>query len=449
MIKITGRRNALILAAAAAFVAPKVARTAGTSGYLGGLTSLTPIQKFGFRSSATAAVNTAAATSALAAGVPLCILPESNPFLIASPIILAGSQTLVGLNQHGCTIQPPSNTGGIQLYGSNNFLQGITVAYAAQEVAANTNSVAFTFGGTPNPLAFSYIGQISAFQANQGIAQAGQGSFQNILDGAVILLYSNVGMNMGVGDSGGLYNNINITNTGETQTSTDCTSALSLQNFDNGCFNSLNLEKAYPGTDLLNIASDCSVVFNSLHIEGATNPFFGKTIFALNSCDISINNLTICFCRFNKAAFDSSVGGSVFATDGASRVMINGYLEHDNTFGATLPALFSPTSGTKIWLRGNNTRNTGNIVIPARTGMVQFDDTTFDVAGGRLVTGLVGTTPPASGGMPAPFTTTAGAALPWVVGDRMNNTTPTATSTTGWRCTTGGSPGTWTAESIL
>lgn len=411
--------------------------------------SLVPLQTFGFSSGASAAANTAAMVSALSSGEPLCIIPEANPFQISSPVVLTGSQTLVGLNQHGCVIQPPANTGGIQLYGSNNFLQGITVAYAVQEIAGNTNSVAFTLGGTPNPLAFSYIGQISAYQANQGIAQAGQGSFQCIIDGAVILLYSNIGMNMGIGDSGGLYNNINITNTGETQASTDCSEALLLQNFDNGCFNTLNIEKTYPSTSAINIASNCSVVMNSLHLEGITNPFFGKTFAAVNSCDISINNLTVCFCRFNKAAFDSSIGGSIFATDGASRLMLDGYLEHDNTFGVTFPALFAPSAGTKIWLRGNNPRNTGNIVIPARTGLAQFDDTIFDVAGGRLIAGLVGTTPPASGGMPAPFTSTAGVALSWTVGDRMNNTAPTAITTTGWRCTTAGSPGTWTAEAVL
>lgn len=387
-------------------------------------------------------------TSALASGEALTITPESSPFLISAPIIITGSTTLVGGGRAGCVIQPPTNTGGIQIYGSNNWLQSIQVSYAAQEVAANTNSIAFKLGGS-SALAYSYLGQLGAYQSNQGFAQAGSGSFQNILDGILVLLYSNVGMNLGIGDSGGLYNNINITNTGETQTTTDCSAALQMTNFDNGCFNTLNIEKTYPSTASVYTTSDCSVVFNSLHIEGVTESFFGKSVASLNSGDIEINNLVVCFSRFTKAAFDSTIGGAIFSMDGSSRLVINGYLEHDNTVGATLPSLFVPSAGTKIWLKGNNPRNTGNLVIPARTGMCQVDDTIFDVAGGRLIAGLAGTTPPASGGMPSPFSTTAGVALPWVVGDRMNNTAVTSTTTPGWRCTTAGSPGTWTAEPVL
>jgi len=37
----------------------------------------------------------------------------------------------------------------------------------------------------------------------------------------------------------------------------------------------------------------------------------------------------------------------------------------------------------------------------------------------------------------------------WAVGDTCWNTAPTASTTPGWVCTTAGSPGTWTAMTVL
>ncbi|MCX6653631.1 MAG: hypothetical protein NTY03_00770 [Candidatus Bathyarchaeota archaeon] len=47
------------------------------------------------------------------------------------------------------------------------------------------------------------------------------------------------------------------------------------------------------------------------------------------------------------------------------------------------------------------------------------------------------------------YGTTAPTTGTWAVGDICWRTAPTATTTPGWVCTTAGTPGTWTAMTVL
>lgn len=416
---------------------------------------LVPLQSFGFSSGALAATNTAAVTSALASGEALCLLPEASPFQIASPIVLTSAQTLIGLNKQGCVIQPPANTTGIQCSGQQNCLRELTVQYATAQPVTNTGAIAYQFSSASTLCFYSHFSQLTAVNAQTPFgATLAQGEFQNNFEGLRAQQFSGTGLNFSAGGSGSTFTNIRLQSGGTAQpTSVTAQNGINLVNYKNCTFQQVNIEFANFSNNVISLQQS-SGSFDSVHLEALT---LGQTFTGIininNQNSPTFRNLTI-----QNSTITSGGNLSLFgffsnsAAANGNRLIVDGFLELGNTFTGKLPFHANSDSNSnfnKIYVRGVNPQNSGNVVVTLRDSLVQWEEFLFDTPGGRIRNGLVGTVAPASGGLPAPFATTAGVALPFVVGDRVNNTAPTATSTTGFINTTAGSPGTWTPEPVL
>jgi hypothetical protein len=439
----------LILAAllALGFANGAVAQTV-TAAVLSPIQSLVPLNNFGFACSNTAAQNTTAYNLAKASGFNAFSIKNcATPYRISATLQVTDGETLVGESVSGVTIQPPTNTAGVNLIGANIWAQGFTVQYASPEPAANTAAIGLSLGGSTF-LYYSHVQDIAIINANTAIGATGtNGEFQNSFYNMRTLTFSKYGIYEPGNTSGSVWINTRVQNESSLPSGPDCTTGVLFTNAFNTVFDILNEEYMDCSSALLAV-NQSELTINGLHWEQINQPDYTQMISQNYQSFLSINNFSIQNSTINDAHGQIDNLYASGSTAGSNTLLIDGFIELGNTFTGKLALFGDDGNYNKVYLRGVSGRNSGNVVIASRNDLVQIEGYTFDAPGGRALAGCAGTAAPA-GAMPLPFMSTAGVALPWSVGDRCNNSAPTATSTTGWRNTTAGSPGTWTAEPVL
>lgn len=396
--------------------------------------------------SKTAAQNDTAFALALSYGQNV-YLPPMNPgeyINISVPIYVPDGLGIYGAGIQQCTIRQRSNNMPIvRLAYAKHNLSHLGMTYETQQTSGNapTGNPALEWGVVGHTH-LSRFHQVAISKCWDGCAKTGvYGEFQNNFDGFYVYDWRNIAMKL-VGGTGSVYNNVRLQNSGAQPAASDCLHGIYLDAYEGFNFNMLNIENVRPSGNMIRVNNQSSGVFNAVHFEqwAADSAYTAGMLMGFQS-DVTMNNLSISFSDFSRASQDN-LGFPMIAYN-AARFMLNGFLEHDNTFDATYKVyFFNPLAASKIYVRGWNARNGTNMNVNVRDNIVQFEDYLFN--GGCVAFGLSGTASPV-GGMPAPFRSVTGTAVAWSVGDCMLKTNVAAGGSPGWICTTAGSPGTWKA----
>lgn len=397
--------------------------------------------------SKTAAQNDTAFALALSYGQNVYLPPMNvgEYVNVSVPIYLPSGLGLYGAGIQQCTLRQRSNDMPIVRLGSaKHNLSHLGMTYETQQTSVNapTGYPALEFGIVDHTF-LSRFSQVAISKCWDGCAKMGSnGEFQNNFDGFYVYDWRNIGMKL-TGGTGSVYNNIRLQNSGPKPATADCLHGIYLDGYEGFTFNMLNIENVRPSGNMIRINNQSSGVFNAVHFEQwmADSAYSAGMLMGYQS-DVTMNNLSITFSDFTRAAQDN-IGFGMIAHN-AARFMLNGFLEHDNTFDATYKVFFfNSLAPGKVHVRGWNARNSTNMNVVQRDDIVQFEDLFFNA--GLVANGLSGTAPP-TGGMPAPFRGVTGTALPWVQGDYCQKTNVAATGPAGYHCVVAGSPGTWMAD---
>ena len=405
-----------------------------------------------FSPSNTGATNSSCFATALATGsgiyIPCAGTPASPmPYPLGSTAVIGAGHKVVGQNSQCVVLQPPTNTVGVNIYGEGPILEDVTIQYASQESAANTSSIGLEVGNV-SATQFFYYGKIAnVFIKNAntafGSASSLYGEFQNHLENLNILYFSKYAIYEAAPNSGSVFTNARIQNSGPQPASSDCNTAISFANGNNIVFDVLNTEYMNCSTAIIQ-ANQTGMTINSWHIEQAsvTNDYGGAFNVDYQS-QVLVNNLVLIGDKFNiphGGLFNFYAGG---ASSGSNTLTINGITEYSNTFTSNLPLFFDDGNYNKAYVTGFNGRNTHGLVVTSRNNLVQVEGYRTVVPGGSFIAGIAGTTSP-TGTLPYPFS-----GVNYMVGDLAVNTAVTATTSPGWICTTSSATPTFTPEPAL
>jgi hypothetical protein len=278
-----------------------------------------------------------AVTAAAAAGVPLYLPAGTYKITAALNWKIPGLHVITAGAAHTTIRQATDNTPILQLAGQGQRIGGLTLRYAAQQVAASTSAIAVEFGDdTAGSCFLSAFEDLRCYLANTGLAvnpavTTAAGLFSCYFGNIEIFGYSVRAISLTGSNGGGanctgcVFDNTYIHNnfTGSDAGSTSW--PLFLQGWDEVVFNQLNIEHAQVFSSDACVFSQCgNVVINALHaehLELSGTPGFGLVGVGTGTGTVQVNGLTVRFGTFTGASLNS-----VFRVTGGSgqNIICNG-----------------------------------------------------------------------------------------------------------------------------
>jgi hypothetical protein len=290
--------------------------------------------------------------------------------------------------------QSAANTAILQLAGQYQQVTGLTVEYAAQQVAANTAANAIEFGDDTVGSCFQcWYHDLQILKANTGLAISPgvavvAGMFSCLLQDIAIGFSSTraislIGSNSnGANCTGCVFTNIYTQNGGATTHDR----VVFLENWDEVTFHQLNIEHVVCDTfDALALVFVGNAVLAGLHFEEVTLSGNGKGLINLSHAGKTvIYGQTARFC-----VFSGSGSSSVYHMgDTLNRLIVDGMLL-DSSNTVTTPSFILVDGGSatsaRAWLRGEDT--TGITVLSANLGAGSYFDFGFSDFGAATFSG--------------------------------------------------------------
>ena len=329
-----------------------------------------------------------------------------------------------------------SNTVALQFGSSFGVFTDCDVAYETQQAVGNTGAVAFQFWGAQ----WFNIERVGVYNAQTGFAVyqgAVIGSANYIFNGTIADIYISVftGSAMNISGYSGGCGGMSIRNVWAISRDISNNPIQTLTPFIIGAGGDMTLQNINVQNlkcpEGIYVFSGQGIKVSGLHIEACTfTQDYGGVIHVTGQPAV-FENLAI---QTNSFLVGNAAHVVLFRVDTGGSLIVNGGTESGATVTSTTYYFNTTDSTSKLFTNGFTTTGftslTGdsNPVVQVKQIAENWRTISFGTASNKWVNGP---TSPVSG--------------TWTTGDVCYNQTPSASGVAAWICTSGGTPGTWTA----
>lgn len=281
---------------------------------------------------ATGTDDTSAISSAISTN---CIVDfDGKAYRITSTLatISTSGNGIIGKGPHKTSIvMDADNDVMINIYGSRQRIEHITLKYANLQTAAHTNSNIIEVP-SGNDFFKAIVRNVVMLYGYRGVKVTNSTFWMQQWEDVEIegCYYNAIMMDSGSGGTGNHFSNLRITGNNQGYEDTP----LRLQLVDT-VFNQLNIEACVAKASIVYLDTSETLVFNSVHIEAVTPHNDNQAIFHIigTKSHVIINGLNFQFCTVSTA--NSVTNFFVVRLYKDAEVIINGAYFRDNTFTGT------------------------------------------------------------------------------------------------------------------
>jgi hypothetical protein len=305
----------------------------------------------------------AAKAAALASGGPMVI--PAGTYKITSKLDWTNDNLTIAGAGAGVTsiIQATANTGVVQVAGAFQRISGLTLGYATQRPASETNSICLGIGKNAVSTWMSRYSDLS-LQYGQTLMARDPGCttavplFNCYLSNILLESWSQSAIHL---DSpagqctGCVFDNIYVTNspTG-IGAGTSAGIPVYLENWTESVWNNLTVGGASTTTSLIVVADFENLTFNSTHTEGNVYNTSGTAVFEVGGGQVStlvLNGLTQ---QGDTIAAGATVSAVTFTSGWGKSAVVNGWVTLSMSLGSgasLYAANFGSAGLCRVWLR--------------------------------------------------------------------------------------------------